>query len=355
MFICGMAHADPPFQRALVIGGGGVAPGVAAGIIAGARAAGFEPDVIIATCGASMGATVSLSSKNDAQALAFLKSPRYHQGLLQHVQIDTAWALSLKYKLDQAGVRPGVLSQLWSGTVLRIPERLPPFLASEAFPTKGPRLILPAARAQFPAGAENVSIAGLPAFKQIYFTDADTARFLNGIPSAMKRLFPHSYLDSKTSVVTGVGMSQAMRASIADPYLVNPALIGRHYYFTGAVDLHPIETAQRLAQEVLVTYPSAPFSHYDALAVSSSFGFDPRQRVAFVKRQSRVKWIDVSGMVYGFDPEPSLLIMVSRIPQSHAHYAQMVENQFNFGYHRAVEAVKFQSKIGNQRGHLRVR
>ncbi|RZA08717.1 MAG: hypothetical protein EOP11_04045, partial [Proteobacteria bacterium] len=84
IFASPIAQAAParPFKRALIIGGGGISPGVALGIIEGARAAGYEPDLIIATCGASLGATVSQAIPDGDQALAYLKSATYQQNLL---------------------------------------------------------------------------------------------------------------------------------------------------------------------------------------------------------------------------------------------------------------------------------
>ncbi|RZA04484.1 MAG: hypothetical protein EOP11_15015 [Proteobacteria bacterium] len=177
---------------------------------------------------------------------------------------------------------------------------------------------------------------------------------MRGKASPIHRLFPGSNVAAGTEVITGVSLSQATRASIADPFFVNPARIGNSYYFTGAVDLFPIETAQELAQQVLVTYPSGKYSDYEDLAISSTLGFKQSARSAKAARQTRVKWIDVSGIEdLVMDPGPAGLMMVNNIPTSRAAYSEAIQNQFSFGYWRAVEAVKIQAEVGNVRSHLR--
>lgn len=352
-----LAEAAPakPFKRALVIGGGGISPGVALGIIEGARAAGYEPDLIIATCGASLGATAYQSFGNADAALAYLRSPAYHRNLLSLVQIDSQWGLDLKAKLDQAEAQPGVLPELFTGNILRIPETVGRLLPRENFAGGRARLILTAAKADF--GKESAgTLLSARSFKQVYFTDPATASYLRGKASPIHRLFPGGHVAPGTEVISGVTMSQAARASIADPFFVNPARVGNSYYFTGAVDLFPIETAQDLAQQVLVTYPSGKYSDYEDLAISSTLGFKQSARSALAARHTRVKWIDVSGLEdLVMDPAPAGLLMVNNIPSSPGAYAAAIDNQYSFGYWRAVEAVKVQAEVGNVRSHLRRR
>ncbi|MGZ3743093.1 MAG: hypothetical protein ACXWRA_04460, partial [Pseudobdellovibrionaceae bacterium] len=53
-----------PFKRVLVISGGGLNPGLALGIIAGVQEKGWRPDLIIATCGAGLGAAINNSEQS---------------------------------------------------------------------------------------------------------------------------------------------------------------------------------------------------------------------------------------------------------------------------------------------------
>ncbi len=342
-FTAPASAAPKKFKRALVIAGGGITPGVSLGLIAGAEAGGFQPDVIIATCGGSLGAVIAHAYPTERERLAYLRSEQYHRKLTNLVQIETPIAFDLKTKLDLAESQPGVLPNLFSGNILNIPDDLGRVLPRESFASSPgrPRLVILGARANFNSSASGRTIGARPMFKTVYFTDADTAKSLKGLPSTTRKLFPRSHVDPQTDVVTNATVSQATRATISDPFFVNPGRIGNNYYFTGAVDLFPIETAKAIADEVLVTYPSVTYDHYENLAIKSSFGFDQQRRSDLAAGQRGVHWINVTGMTnLAFDPSPLAFVMVNNIPESHDEFAERVREQYEFGYQRAFQAAR---------------
>lgn len=345
-----------PFQRALVIGGGGITPGLAIGIIAGARSAGYEPDLVITTCGSSLGAALLNSFPSSAEALDYAKSPTFHQTLTRLVQIDSRFAWGLKSKFDGAIASPNLLPNLFTGNILSVPESIEGILPKENFPSAAgeTKFIILGARAGFGPEDTGREIGRKPLFKEVFFTDAGTAKLLKGRRSTVKKLFPQSLLVSSTETHTGVGMAQAARVSISDPYYINPAAIGADYYFGGAIDLFPIETALDLADEVLVNFPSGLYSDYENLAIQSTFGFRQSDRTKAAAKHKEVKWIDSSSSnLLGLDPSLSGIIFVNNIPGNQAEFAAAVQKQYDFGFARAVEAVKRQQKSKNVRSHLR--
>lgn len=353
LFLAAPAQGQP-FQRALVIGGGGISPGVALGMIAGAKAAGYDPDLILTSCGSSLGTALYASFGDAEEALGYAKSEEFYHRFVTLVRIDSRFVLGVKSRLDQAAAQPRLLPAIFENNILKVPEDVTGLLPRESFPTKGPRLVMLSARALFGPEMQGRDSGTGPLFRETFITDPETARLLRGRDSTIKKLFPYSRVAAKTTALSNVALSQAARASISDPYYINPARIGGDYYFGGAVDLFPIETARALADEVLVNFPVGLYTAYEDLAISSTFGFAQSDRTSLASRNKNVKWLDSLGTnQISLDPYISGLLIRNKFPRNHAEFAQAVEAQFQFGYARAVEAVKAQRKGVNGRRHLR--
>lgn len=341
------------FKRALIIGGGGITPGVGLGIIAGAQKMGWEPDVIITTCGASMASAIANSFPDSQSSLAFAKGPQFF-ALMQKLRIGTKNVLSLKKKFDLAKNSPGI-ADYFKNNLLYMNDDITGFLPNATFNAgaSAPRLIMLSALAHF--GPRNIGRAkSSNLFTQVYFTDSETAQVLQNLESPILKLFPQSYLTRETIVITDKPTDQAARASISDPYLINPAKIDNQYYFTGAVDLFPIELAEQIADEILVTYPEELFESYENLAIESTFGFNQTQRVLHSIQHTNVKWIDINGIAnVKFDPSPSFLKLVNHVPTNLQSFAKGIQKQYDFGFARAQEALVVQKSRLNVRNHLR--
>ena len=154
----------------------------------------------------------------------------------------------------------------------------------------------------------------------------------------MKKNFPNAPIHPWTTTRTGVSTIQAARASIADPYLLNPAKIGNDYYFAGAMDLFPIETAKSIACDVTSTAPSGKYSMMEDLAVKRGFGFSQQERAEQLPKYKDVNWIRTVGATkYAMDPDVDGMEMVNKIPQRYEDFKALIEKQYEFGYQRAME------------------
>ncbi len=352
----GNAQAAPKkFKRALVIAGGGITPAVGLGIIAGAESMGWKPDVIITTCGASMSAAIYNAYMNSKESQKYVYSNQFQTALLNAVQIDTVNVLSLKNKFDTAATSK-TLPDLFRNNVIKVNQDLSGSLPRTQFNAseQSPKFIMLAAKANFGPSQVGTRIGQQTLFKQVYFTDVETGKLLQGMTSPIKKAFPNSRVAAETQVITDKSTVQATRASIADPFLADPAEIDGSYYFTGAVDLFPIDTAQSLADDVLVTYPSSLFTDYEDVAIKSTFGFSQRQRALQTIQHQDVKWIDMSGIdAVSFTPTPFLLTIMNNIPTSAFGFYEGIRDQYGLGYNRTQEALQVQSKRKNVRTHLR--
>lgn len=344
-----------PFKRVLVISGGGVTPGFSVGMVAGVQSMGWNPDLVIATCGAGIGAIVNNSEKTIDGSYNLMKTKEFFEAV-SLVTVSNTSALDMKNKLDKAkdvSVYPDIFENL----LLKSPDTFPKLIRTTRFnqDPAHPRLIIVSARSSF--GPEHVGRVrnNAPMFQQIYFTDSDTAKHIKNWKIPEKFAFPNTTVERDTETLTSFDLITAMRAGIADPYLLNPSIINNQYYFTGAVDLYPIDIALSLGDEVVATYPVARFQDYEDTAFFSAFGFKQTDRLLEAIKQKSVKWVDISGIDdVSFNPKVEMLTFKSGIPDTHEKFANGVSVQWNFGYERGREAIRVApGKLTDVRSHLR--
>lgn len=335
------AACSKKFKSALVLAGGGVTPGMALGMIAGARAAGHKPDVIITTCGASISGAIANAFPDPAQAKAYVTSKEFHQFLLREVKVGKTSPADLGLKLGKATFTPGLIPDAFDKNVMSMRPTMSRILQRENFTTNAgeSRLITVAARATYKPEHAGLAAEGQTLYEQTYFTDKDTGRALRNLPASMKKNFPESPIHPWTAVKTGVSTVQAARASISDPYLLNPAKIGNEYYFAGAMDLFPIETAKAIACDVTSTAPSGKYSFLEDMAVKRGFGFSQQERADQLRKYRGVNWIRTVGAnKYAMDPDVEDMEMVNKIPRRYEDFKKLIEKQYEFGFQRAMAA-----------------
>ena len=345
---------EKKFKRALVIGGLGISPGVALGVIAGLKQKGWVPDVIITTCGSSLSAAIYNAFQDDKLALEYAKSSEYHQ-LLRQAKVETKSLLSLKKHFENNSDFL-YMPNIFSNTILHIPDEAPKYLPVSEFndgPT-GPRIIMVSARSHFGPEAVGLPRTSPKAFTQVFFTDPDTALAIGDYQSSVSKQFPRSLVEARTETRTDVSTEVASRASVSDPFLTNPGKVGNDYYFTGAVDLFPLELAESLADDVISNYPTGLYEGYGDVAIGVTFGYNQSELVYKKIQNPRVKWVDLFGMdKHSFDPKPNLLIFLKNgIPKELKSFQKDMQKQWTLGYERALEAIDAQ-KAGSSITHLR--
>jgi predicted acylesterase/phospholipase RssA len=338
LFLFGTLEAQAKaFKRALIISGGGVSPGVALGIIQGLKDKGWNPDVIITTCGSSIAsALLNVYPTNDA-ALEYAQSQEF-QGTLRDIKVHTVNALRMKKEFDRLEYAPDEFPDLFGGDLLNFPETGKDFLPDVKFQaTEGaPRFIMVAGKANFNPDSD-IGDKRTELYTETYFTDSETAKLLQGFKSPIKEAFPGSFLKSSTAVVTDRTVGEAARASISDPFLINPALLGSDYYFTGAIDLVPLKLAHELADEVISTTPNG-FEDYEENAVTAAFGFSQREATDLALRDQTVTFIDPYNVKkVSMDPKNFLIWFHTGVPKIYSHFRNKIQKQYDFGYEQVED------------------
>ncbi len=336
-----LAVQAKPFKRVLVISGGGINPGLALGMIAGIQSSGWMPDLVIATCGAGIGSIVHNAEKSTEASLQLMKSQEFYKALSE-VKIETSSGIALMKKIEKAK-DTSIYPDIFTNLLLHSPNSFPKLIKTTEFNTNSahPKLILISSRSNF--GPQDVGQIrnNQPLFQQVYFTDTETAKLLQGWKLPDQFAFPNTTVQKDTLAFGEYDLITAMRAGISDPYLLNPSIVDGHYYFTGAVDLYPIDLALALGDEVVTTYPANLFKDYEDVVFMSAFGFKQTTRALEAIQHKSVKWIDISGMDdLSFNPTREIINMKSGIPDTYSKYEKKITEQWKFGYDRGFEAIK---------------
>lgn len=346
-----------PFRRALIISGGGILPGLGMGYIAGAEEMNWKPDLIIATCGASLPTVLYDRFKDVGQSLEYMKSETYYKAL-SRIRVHTSSLLKLQDKFSFLREQPELIPDFFSDYALYIPTYFHEILANNNFKAEAnkSRVIVLSARAHFHKQDIGKAKADFMKYTQVYMTDNETAKLLKGFESPIEKNYPESFLETKTETMTYMSSEVAMRASVSDPILMEPLLYGTDYYFTGASDLYPIELAYFLADQVVATYPMGLMSDFEELAFKSAFGFSQRQRALDVIKDASVTWVDQTDMPEGlsFDPYPNFLFLNSGLPTDLETYQEGVDRQFELGRSRMIEALALPRGESQPLNHIRI-
>lgn len=355
----------------MVLSGDNMNTGLFLGMLAGAEAAGKPVDLVVGSCGGSIAAALTQILPSNEERLALILSPEFHQVLRE---IDLA--------------DPSLTQVL--GRVLRLRRnaaalQLPPYLFLRNFPhdlfsyglihpdrafarldarfsggfsgALPIKAVIIGARADFDEGMLRQGFVGNPKlFTETYFTDAATAAYLQGFPSLVGSTMPASLIRAETAVNIEATLLEAVRASIADPLLVPPAEIAGRRYFTGAVNIDPVNVGRYLAQEVIGRYPGLYDPVFENSVLQGVFGFDGNQvRKSVLGGPNGDYWVDMSSdddyrsfsPGAAFSPGHALrninLARIARfatgVPVDYEDYRSAVLSQYEAGKRRVTEAL----------------
>jgi hypothetical protein len=355
------------FSRALLVEGMDFNSAISVGIYDGMVDAGKKPDVVVSTCGASIANGILNTFPERDARLKFLLSQQYYSILKGATQRDpnliTAFS-GFAEKLAGMNLRRLAMSegfdtipQIFEGYLLNVGLMDSGSFYEKHFTADDEiRSVIIGAKLHF--GPEDVGEKrdGRALYEETYFTDQEIAAKLDGFTSPVAELFPDAAIDRTTATITDRPISDAVRASISDPYLMEPAKLGKDYFVAGTIDLHPLEVANRLADEVAAVYPSK-YDLIEGSAVGSSFGDNGNVRLRKYTSSYARYWIDYSD----FSPIKDALfgpiqielrknLLTTNFPDDLDEFRRKIKSQWYFGYQRGIEAAH---QAANSKAHIR--
>jgi hypothetical protein len=345
-----------PYAKVLVLSGGGLDAAVYMGIIQGLANRGWQPDLILATCGSSIPAAILQAKGSLQDAKRFLDGDDYRR-LVQSVELKRPNVLSVVGSIysDPTDKVP----HLFGKTVLSVPKEWPKqsadndllktFDQARTQQSPGTAVAILAAHAYLGPQYVGSEVKGRKTIREAIFTDTSTAGKIAQTlrESFVAKNFPKSYIDEAIEFNTQSSLFYAARASVSDPYLISPIEVPdpavTSVYLTGGVDLFPVDMANQLGDQVIAVYGAA-YSGIEVRANKNAFGYDSQKRLQQMVSQKIFAWVDMSdedqwGPKIGFDPRVSWLSLVSAVPKNTELFDQKNQAQWDFGIQRAQEAL----------------
>jgi predicted acylesterase/phospholipase RssA len=338
---------EVPFQRCLVMAGGGFRFAYYLGIYETLREANKQPDVLVASCGASIAASLIHQLPDHKSRMAWLCSKEMHAFYLGLKSNPKKGLFSALFDvLARATYRTGVTHypDLWNDYLFAIPEYLP--LPDVNMSYEGaPALAIVAGRILYEPNNAGTPILQPSSnlFQEVIFANQDLLHHLHGMPSPVhSNQLVNSVVDSHVELIHNASLVDAVRASISDMYYFPCHTMqsehSKTHYVGGVIDLFPIEIARRLANEIVMEV-KAP---YDLVmgnpAVRSVMGFNGNERLRQVMNQSADFWVDTRSMEVDLKKHQitkRLNILKNQIhlnvPQSYDDYVRGVRMQVEYG------------------------
>jgi hypothetical protein len=352
--------ASARYDRALVFQGGGFQTAIYLGILDGVRSQGFNPDVVISTCGSSLSSAVINAFPKPEDQRAFIESERFYE-LVKNIgftkESHLFEALALDYQIRRDASR-NVVPDIFRKFLLTLSQDFGIQEFDQSFPTKGMRAVMVSAGVNFTEQDAGKPRNGADWFTETFFTDQETAALLKGFESPIALTYPNTSITRATNAVTSVSLGDAARASISDPFYMKPKQIGDSNYVTGAVDLYPNEVAHTLASEVAEVFSDGFDTIVEEPTIKATFHFDDNERLRAVGDMYADYWVDMSDFGSfnnkdGLNPALKLLKfkLESRVPSTYAEYVERVEAEWNYGKERGSEAILMTEK--NDKAHIR--
>ncbi len=344
----------------MVFAGGGFRFGIYLGMYAAARDAGRAPDLLLATCGGAIAATIIQALPDDAQRLAWLSSPEMYRfwGSLQAArQASLLRTLARAARQGFSRARAPVIPDLFNDYLFDVPPQLPLPVASAqpglAVATIGGKLLFG------PADAGQAR-AGRKLFVQTVLCEARAAALVQGMASPFaSAVWGDHAIANEVLTRTDIPQRDAARLSITDFYYFPCHRQGDEHYIGGVLDLFPIELAHRLADEVMIEFKESFDQTFSIPAWRAVLGLDGNQRLRHVNAQKADVWFDSSDISRALPTQqvhkkidwPHKRITLA-LPDSHATYVSDMAAQWQYGYQRAQEALKKSARASNK-SHIR--
>ncbi len=330
----------------MVMAGGGFRFGIYLGMYEALRQSGRAPDLLLASCGGAIAATIIRNLPDDDARRAWLTSPemyRFWCGLKSTRRANLALTLLRAARRRLSKSPAPLIPDLFTDYLFEIPPQLP-FPPEPATPTVDVAIL--GGRLLFGPADVGQPRAGRKLYAETVFCGARAAALLDGIASPLSdpRWGDHA-VAPELRTDTGVPAAAAARISIADMLYFRCQPYGGHEYIGGVVDLFPVEIARRLAAEVVLEFKEAFEQTFSIPAWRSVLGLDGNARLRHANSHLadiRIDSSDVSATLARQQLQQKLDWRRNRIeltmPADHATFAQHMQDQWRYGYERGMEA-----------------
>lgn len=330
-----------PYQRCLVMAGGGFRFGYYLGIHAALEQQGRTPDLLLASCGGALAAAI-IQALPDAQSrLEYLASETMYQHWQQVAPGPGARLSSvLLHACQRRFSRQDCtrIPDLFSDYLFELPEALPhPNLAISSATASSPSVAIIGAELLFSPQQAGQLRNQQALFQQVLFAANTEAAAIAHLQAPLSS--NNTVILPTLAVQAEVPLGVMLRIAVSDMFYFRPACYQGRYFLGGAIDLMPLEIAKALAFEVIAERKAAYDFSLASPAIAKVFGVDPNQRLVQAMAHTDVSWLDTrdmrqqlpQGIVHKSLNWRQNLLKLSAAP-SYAAYRDVVLKQWQYGF-----------------------
>lgn len=344
-----MSEFIKPYQRTVVFSGGGTRFIMYCGMYAAMVDRGIKPDVIIATCGASLSTAIIQAFPNPEDIKTYLASAEFVTAYMAtklggQNYLDKLPLYCMKASMNSKGAP--VLLDLFGRYLIEMPQDL-----SESLPSLVQK-------------GDN-AVSSIVIGSQILYTKSEVGQKRNNRKLYKQVWMPceavdltaleecatkQAFFDAKSAVANEVTILprlsalQCARISTSDMFYINPAYHNGQYYLGGAVNLIPIELALGLSDEVWIEQKH-PYKWLEQALVSAVFGYDANKRLEQVNA-NKVRYFDTTNAREALKGHyvkrsvdwKSLKIDLQK-PLSMQQGIEDIKQQFEYGYQVVLQSL----------------
>ena len=342
-----MTQSYKPYKRCMVMGGGGFRFGIYIGMYAALREAGQAPDVLLASCGGAIAATIIHNLPQPEAQRAWLSAPemyRFWCGLKSTHRAALLGTLRQAAKRKLSSASAPVIPDLFNDYLFEIPPQLPFPPAAEA-----PEVDVAIIGGKLLFGQADVGQPrnGRKLYAETVFCGERAATALRGMDSPLADARWGEHAVAREMIVdTGTAVTDAARISIADMLYFRCQPHRGDEYIGGVLDLFPVEIARRLGDEVVMEFKEAFDQVFSIPAWRTVLGVDGNARLRYANTHladMRIDSSDVSVVLEKQQMQQKLDWLRNRIelamPPDYATFVQHMSDQWQYGYDRAREAL----------------
>lgn len=249
---------EEKYKNAMVFSGGGTRIMIYLGMYAALEDLGKRPDVLLATCGGALAATVINAFADNFSRKEYLKSEEYFNfvkslTLTEESKLKNIGLFSLKKILNKKNA--SFLEDVFNKYLVEMPQDLDqilPSLKNVQFSSDLPTIII-GSEMLFKPSEIGTRRNDRKLYRKLLITDLETSE---KIDLEKIKLKSKNYLESAVTediiVKTDLSMLLSSRISASDMFYIAPVLIDDSYFAGGAIDLVPVEIAKHLAKEIII-------------------------------------------------------------------------------------------------------
>jgi hypothetical protein len=328
----------------MVMAGGGFRFGIYLGMHAAACDAGRAPDLLLASCGGALAATVIAALPDAPARRAWMNSEQMYAFWCALRSAPDARLFGTLWRAGRRSLARGsaaTIPDLFSDYLFDLAPQLP-FPPVPAAPSVDVAVI--AGRLLFDAHEAGRRRGKRKLFAETVFGPPRVAALLAGAACALDapRWGNHAVAGDLLTV-TNTPTAVAARLSIADMFYFPPQLLNDAHYIGGVIDLFPVELARRLGRAVTLEFKEAFDQTFAIPAWRSVLGVDGNARLRYANGVAADVRIDTSDVSTIEQPMRQHLDwrrnrIAVRMPADHVSYVRHMDAQWEYGYQRGREA-----------------